>query len=222
MPLPVPASTVAIICDTDEGIKILMVLRNQNLAAAGGSWAFPGGRVEEQDYQDTSDHYLAAQCAAVRETVEETGLCIELKHLTAFAHWTTPSGPPRRYATWFFLTELASPSSVQVAGSGIVDHCGLGPREVLERHRNGKMQITPPGFVTLSTLKTFDQCQDVLHYFSQREATHFNPRLISTDTGRVVLYEGDAGYKNKDVNAPGNRNRVTIDGNDWHYENSDL
>ena len=55
MSLPLPAAPVAIISDSDEGMRILMVQRHQNLANAGGAWAFPGGRVEEQDYADTSE-----------------------------------------------------------------------------------------------------------------------------------------------------------------------
>jgi len=188
MSLPLPASTVAIISDGDQGIEILMVRRHQNLANAGGAWAFPGGRVEDEDYADTSDHKLAAQCAAVRETIEETGLCITKEALVPFAHWTTPTGPRKRFATWFFLTELSEPAAVRVDGNEIIDYRWMRPSAVLQQHRQGEMEITPPGFVTLSRLTRFASCADAISAFSEHELFHYNPRLLNTDRGRVVFY----------------------------------
>ena len=220
MSLPQPAATVAILNDDLQSLKILMVQRHQNLANAGGAWAFPGGRVEDDDYLDTDDHFLAAQNAAVRETIEETGLCLDKDSLQAFAHWTTPPGPRRRFATWFFLTSITSPPEVRVDGEEIVDHCWLSPDEVLERHRQGRMQITPPGFVTLHRLRQHQNSDEALREFSQHELVHYNPKLVKTEQGRTIFYEGDAGYRNADVNAEGARNRIVMVGNEWQYHNT--
>ena len=220
MSLPLPAATVAIVCDGEAGIEILMVQRHANLANAGGAWAFPGGRVETEDYADTDDHKLAAQCAAVRETIEETGLCLDKDALTTFAHWTTPAGPRRRYATWFFITQLNSPPKVHVDGNEIVDFCWLQPAQVLQRHRQGLMEITPPGFVTLNRLTSYDTAAQAIAGFGARPLIHYNPRLLTTEFGRIIFYEGDAGYDQREVHVEGKRNRITIRGNDWHYEST--
>jgi len=223
MSLPVPAATVAIINDSADGISLLMVRRNTTLANAAGAWAFPGGRVEDEDYADTDDHKLAAQCAAVRETIEETGLCIDKENLIPFAHWTTPEGPRRRYATWFFLTELSSPPPVRVDGSEIVDYCWRSPKDILQEHRAGNMDITPPGFVTLTRLTAFATTADALAAFTTNEFVHYNPKLIKTATEQVIFYEGDAGYNHCNINAQGERNRIVmrgnaVRGNDWQYQ----
>ena len=83
---PIPAATLVVFRDGREGgpPEILMVTRSRQLAFAGGMAVFPGGRV------DPADHALAAKIdavardleetahriAAVRETLEETGLAV--------------------------------------------------------------------------------------------------------------------------------------------------
>ena len=218
MTLPLPASTVAIINDGDNGIEVLMVRRNENLANAAGAWAFPGGRVEDEDYLETDDHKLAAQCAAVRETIEETGLCLTKENLIPFAHWTTPEGPRRRYATWFFITELASPPAVRVDGNEIVDHCWLTPHQVLQRHREGMMEITAPGFITLTRLIKFSNSNEAIATFAAQDLLHYNPKLLKTNSGRIIFYEGDAGYDTCNIDIKGERNRIVMTDTEWHYQ----
>lgn len=84
----IPAATVVIFRDQPEGgspPQLLMVRRAMNMVFAAGAAVFPGGRV------DADDHYLAkvfgsaeeldegaARIAAIRETLEETGLAIAI------------------------------------------------------------------------------------------------------------------------------------------------
>lgn len=79
----VPAATVVIYRRNSAGgpAQLLMVERNASLAFAGGATVFPGGKVDPADRllaaQLGGDHELgAARVAAVRETLEETGLVI--------------------------------------------------------------------------------------------------------------------------------------------------
>jgi 8-oxo-dGTP pyrophosphatase MutT (NUDIX family) len=65
--------------------EILMVERSASLAFAGGAAVFPGGRIDPADYDfarrlgasdDDSLADTAARIAAIRETLEETGLLV--------------------------------------------------------------------------------------------------------------------------------------------------
>ncbi|MFM7403072.1 MAG: NUDIX hydrolase [Erythrobacter sp.] len=67
--------------------EVLMTVRSRNMSFAGGMAVFPGGRVDPADYAlaETlaAEHGLAIdeaahQIAAVRETLEETGLALGL------------------------------------------------------------------------------------------------------------------------------------------------
>ena len=90
-PLPAvkPAATVVIFRHSEPGQPpaLLMVQRSKNMRFAGGAAVFPGGRVDEADrtlaaelagdWAGAGDHEeVAARIAAIRETLEETGLAI--------------------------------------------------------------------------------------------------------------------------------------------------
>ncbi|MGQ9425366.1 NUDIX hydrolase [Gilvimarinus sp. F26214L] len=218
---PSPSSTVMLLRDHDEdGLQALLVRRNHTLTTGGGAWVFPGGRVDPADYIDPDDHFLAAQNAALRETREETNLRIERSDLIPFAHWTTPEGSARRFATWFFLAHLRGSAQVQVDGEEIVDHRWLSPSAALAAQRAGEVTLMPPTFVSLSLAAQFGDCGSAVADFRCREVQFFSPRICETDEGRIILYDDDAGYKGSNPNEPGPRHRVYIEGNNWRYEDS--
>ena len=69
-----PAATVVLVRDGDDGLEALLVQRSKAVKHMGGMWVFPGGKVDEQDYPENGDDYGAALNAAIRETREEAGL----------------------------------------------------------------------------------------------------------------------------------------------------
>lgn len=87
----IPAATIVIFRNAPAGgsPQVLMTVRSRDMAFAGGMAVFPGGRVDPADFalgraiaQDgacaiTPDE-AAHQVAAVRETLEETGLALGL------------------------------------------------------------------------------------------------------------------------------------------------
>ncbi len=86
-PPATPAATVVVFRRDPTGgpAQLLMVERSATMNFAGGAAVFPGGRVDDADFElaaklgpadtDTRDE-LAHRIAAVRETIEETGLVI--------------------------------------------------------------------------------------------------------------------------------------------------
>lgn len=88
-PPAIPAATVVIYRHDPQGgaAQILMVERSASMSFAGGAAVFPGGRIDPADH-DLADRLAgpldpmdaAARIAAVRETLEETGLAIGLSH----------------------------------------------------------------------------------------------------------------------------------------------
>ncbi|WP_017666494.1 NUDIX hydrolase [Porphyrobacter sp. AAP82] len=88
-PAGIPAATIIIFRNAAAGgaPEVLMTVRSRNMTFAGGMAVFPGGRVDPEDYAlaetEAAVHGLAPdeaahQIAAVRETLEETGLALGL------------------------------------------------------------------------------------------------------------------------------------------------
>jgi 8-oxo-dGTP pyrophosphatase MutT (NUDIX family) len=82
-PPEIPAATLVVFRNgpADSPPELLMVVRARTMSFAGGMAVFPGGRVDAADralaasVAGTLDHAEAAhRIAAIRETIEETGL----------------------------------------------------------------------------------------------------------------------------------------------------
>jgi 8-oxo-dGTP pyrophosphatase MutT (NUDIX family) len=82
LPPPIPAATLVLMRQPRSGPpELLMMERTADMAFAAGALVFPGGRVEEQDVGAAADVELAdgaARIAAIRETIEETGIAAAL------------------------------------------------------------------------------------------------------------------------------------------------
>ena len=83
LPEPVPAATLVLMRAVPDGPPELLVMeRAANMAFAAGALVFPGGRIDPGDreaaaaYPDRPD--AAARIAAIRETIEETGVAAGL------------------------------------------------------------------------------------------------------------------------------------------------
>lgn len=88
-PEGIPAATIIIFRNAPAGgaPEVLMTVRSRNMTFAGGMAVFPGGRVDPEDFalgeaiaavHPIAPDEAAHQIAAVRETLEETGLALGL------------------------------------------------------------------------------------------------------------------------------------------------
>ncbi|MXO90959.1 NUDIX hydrolase [Pontixanthobacter aquaemixtae] len=84
-PQGIPAATVVVFRQSsgDAAPELLMVTRSRSMSFAGGMAVFPGGRVDPADYDlarkaasAMPEDEAAHRIAAIRETLEETGLAI--------------------------------------------------------------------------------------------------------------------------------------------------
>lgn len=87
------AATLVVFRDPGTGPEVLMIRRSSKMAFAGGAFVFPGGAVDPDDraLAETwpgSAAWNAARVAAVRETLEETGLLIGIDRPVTAANAT--------------------------------------------------------------------------------------------------------------------------------------
>jgi 8-oxo-dGTP pyrophosphatase MutT (NUDIX family) len=83
---PVPAATVLIVRDGSEGMEVFMVVRHHQIDFVPGALVFPGGKVDEADFDAGLDNRLdgaaadpdmkAMQVASIREAFEECGVLL--------------------------------------------------------------------------------------------------------------------------------------------------
>lgn len=99
----IPAATLVVMRERAGGPpQLLMVERTAGMAFAGGAMVFPGGRIDESDRTMAAagtDEDAAARIAAIRETLEESGIPVGLApiprpHLAAQLQDALEEGAP--------------------------------------------------------------------------------------------------------------------------------
>jgi len=216
-----PSATVIPIRDAGKNIEVLLLRRNPKLSFHGGAWVFPGGRVDSGDYREcrNEDFISAARIAAVREAKEEAGIVFSPDSLVVISQWTTPSGLPKRFKTWFFIAD-AKNETVRIDREEILSFQWMNPSAALEKREKGEIVLPPPTFVTLTILLEYNSVESVMSDFSDKEPLLFLPKLIEVSGGFCSLYQGDAAYQSKDIDEPGPRHRLWILEKKWLYEKS--
>ncbi len=234
VPDAVPAATVILVRDGDDGLETLMLRRNSKLAFAGGHWVFPGGRVDDDDLEPSADEALegevpdqdqrtlqAARRAAVREAAEEADLLVEVDSLVPFAHWTPPPVAIKRFATWFFLAP-APTGDVTVDMGEIHEHQWVRPADALRKRDEGEIELSPPTWCTLDRLAASATVADAIADATDAEVEHFETHIARADAGgAVAMWHGDAGYESGDPDLPGPRHRLWMVPGPWRFERWD-
>ncbi len=158
-----PASTVILLRDSERGLEVLLLRRSKKVSFAGGSWVFPGGKIDAEDYAaDKGDVESAARVAAVRETMEEAGIAIEASRLEYISHWTTPEQAPRRFATWFYICKVDSDLAVTVDNGEIDSYRWCQPSEAVADQQRKHIEMMPPTLITLSELAANNTAEQAL------------------------------------------------------------
>ena len=241
------AATVMVLRDqpqasSDTRLEVLMVKRAKQLAFGGGSWVFPGGKVDQADldnpYQSDAEPllpsfladvnpnnthaYLASQTAGVREVQEETGLLLSVSDLVCFSHWVPPAIAPKRFATWFFVAVAPENPVITVDGGEIVQYRWITPSETLLLRDQGEIEMLPPTYVSLTELASCDNSAEALELAKSRPPPLYATKIAVLDNGAVSMWEGDAGYDSGDAHAQGSRHRLAMSDEGWEYQRSIL
>ncbi|WP_051279950.1 NUDIX hydrolase [Hellea balneolensis] len=212
----IPAATVMVLRDYNGRLEVLMLRRNRQLKSFGGAWVFPGGRVDEVDAPGEGE-VERARAAAIRETLEETGLDIEGADMAVLSCWIPPVQEKRRFSTWFFIVR-APDMLVQIDQGEIHDYRWVCPKEFLESVPSPDIMIVPPTYVSLTTLTQFSNVDSVISYIHGAKTDIFETRFAKDDQGFVTLWKADAAYENLDFEAEGPRHRLLCRPDKWEYQ----
>lgn len=220
----IAAATVVLLRNADDGIETLMLRKNSRIAF-GGMWVFPGGRIDDSDRVEADgaalDDLAAARNAAAREAHEEAEIDVDPATMVVFAHWIPPAVAPVRYATWFFAARLDDrkdkENDVKIDEGEIVEGEWMTPEACLQRHHEGEIELAPPTWVTLATLRGHQSAQAALAYLKARPPRHHATRIDDSEHGPVAMWAGDAGYEARDATLSGPRHRLEMFADGYRY-----
>ena len=219
----IPAATVVIMRDSESGIELLMLRKNSKVAF-GGMWVFPGGKIDETDKVIDSDGALnelaTATNAAVRETFEEAAISVSQENLFWFSHWVPPAITPKRFSTYFFATKLLDGDEVTIDDSEIIEHNWFHPDEAISLRDAGEIELAPPTWVTLNLLIPFTNAEDALNALDVKDPMFYETHIAQSAKGPVAMWFGDAGYEKTDPDIAGERHRLTMTRDGYHFEQS--
>ena len=219
----IPAATVVIMRDSEPGIELLMLRKNSKVAF-GGMWVFPGGKIDETDKVIGSDGSLdelaTATNAAARETFEEASISVSQENLFWFSHWVPPAITPKRFSTYFFATKLLDCDEVTIDDSEIIEHNWFRPHEAIDLRDAGEIELAPPTWVTLNRLISFTNVENALNDLDAKDPIFYETHIAQSAKGPVAMWFGDAGYEKTDPDMPGERHRLTMTTDGYHFEQS--
>lgn len=196
-----PSATVVLLRDNAQQLEVLMLRKNQQINY-GGSWVFPGGVIDPEDYDQArellgnDELQSAARITAARETEEEAGLDVCPRNMLPFAYWVTPKLMKKRYATWFYAADANHLEAEPVIDDGeIIEARWFDPAQALSLHTAGDVKLNGPSYITLSELGQFDSTTEALASYQKRGLREYKPRALPQDSGVISVYQEDPDYE---------------------------
>jgi 8-oxo-dGTP pyrophosphatase MutT (NUDIX family) len=203
----VPAASVLVLRDgPDNGpLEVLMMRRRADASFVPDAWVFPGGAVDDEDRALGDGLELSTmRIAAARELFEETGVWlgapltasqreksfaelldespIDFERLVWTSHWITPFGVPKRFDTWFFLTQVSRDVIATAAEAEAVELAWLTPAAALAQKKELRLV-----FPTIKNLEAIVDFTTAVELIDSRRGADIQPIQPLIADGRIRM-----------------------------------
>jgi recombination protein RecT len=134
--------------------------------------------------------------AAVYEAVVREGAVLLADRLEYLSNWVTPVGPPRRYDTRFYVTEVSAGTVPASDDDEVFDATWVSPDEAMRRADAGDWYVEFPTRWHLELLARFDSVEAVLYHARAAVPVKIEPRIVIGPEGEWrILLPGDDGFE---------------------------
>ena len=121
-------------------------------------------------------------------------LRLDLRSLTPFAHWITPTFMPKRFDTWFYLAVAPADQAGAHDGSETVDCAWLRPAQVIADAAAGTRTLVPATLLNVQKLGRQTRVADALAAARARPLVSVLPERVEGAPGLLLRIPAEADY----------------------------
>ena len=133
--------------------------------------------------------------ARLADVLESEGLRLATDRIHYVARWITPTGPPRRYDTRFFIAKAPAGQQARADETEAVDAEWMRPADALARFAQGELRMLPPTVGMLRILSGFVSAEEAVASAKRQQDQPDQPARVGGRGGHWrVLLPGDDGY----------------------------
>jgi hypothetical protein len=100
----------------------------------------------------------------------------DLERLVWTSHWITPSGVPKRFDTYFFLTEVSRSIEASLMGDESSDLTWIAPEAALNT-----LEMIFPTIKNLEALRGFDNARELIHSRAGAKIEAIQPVIVNRE-----------------------------------------
>ncbi len=134
--------------------------------------------------------------ANILDMVEAEALELATDLMTPFAHWITPTFVPKRFDTWFFLTEAPEDQVALHDGLESTDSVWIGAQQAIDEATSGKRTLVHATTKNLELLTEGGTVTGALSQASERKIVTVQPWVEQRDGKKFLHIPEGAGYRN--------------------------
>lgn len=143
-------------------------------------------------------HSLLHEDADLPTLLDTHGITQDLSQLHEVARFITPMGPPRRFDTWFYLTQAPPGQIVSPDGSEVVNARWVSPSAALDLWASDAFPLMSVTHRMLACLRRYTSVEEVVQKAASRPALR-RVRVNDPDGVYEVLLPEDPGYETADL-----------------------
>ena len=218
----IPASTVLIIRNCTSGIEVFMVVRHHQIDFASGALVFPGGKVDDSDYDEKLVNYVSKnnddkkekkninskrllefniwrekfnnENASMFKFAKDENITFSTDDLIPFAHWVTPEMMPKRFDTRFYIAKAPDGHEGLHDGTESVDSIWINPKDALDDCYERKRNIIFPTRLNLEKLSKSQSVDEAISNAKKDNIITVTPTIERDKSGSFLTIPKDAGY----------------------------